>query len=380
MRSEQDRERLALEAFRRIGIALAAETDVDGIVRSVLMETRQVVEAQVSLFSRSAEPIEEPAGSAAVLLPVLQGTAAETRAIKHDDLALSDGASGLRSYLQVPVVNAAGSQLGVFCFGHRDAGKFSDRSLDFINSLVPWIAAALQRAGVEAKASSAGNGEWIARVSHDLRNPLQRICMVGEILSDSLEGPQRELVNKLTRASESMEKLITDLVDVVALENNTMHLDALAMNLSHSVLASCEALQERAKAAGVELVCNEGTNLPAMTMDTGRIEQALKSLIGQSIEAAPAGTQVVVNCRQTQEAICVEIHDQRPIAESELSSVTGRLYAGARTSAQKADLGLNIARGIIEAHGGQVRAALDSGGGIVWTLAWPVPQAQAAAQ
>lgn len=383
---ERERELKTLEAIGRVGHSIAGEHDLDKMLHIGLGEMQAVLGAEIGIFCRpadsasSAQVVAESATPSLRDRPELseqlvslcaQYASCATTTVLPDLRTDSAAHAPLRSYMHVPLKNAEGTPIGAFCFGHSSAEHFSAYHRAFVESLAPWFRGAIERLQTVHATSTGDN--WIATVSHDLRNPLQRICMVSEILNEFVEGSQRELVAKLMRATDSMEKLIEDLVDVVALDNKTLHLERFDIHLDRSLESVCDAKRAEAAAKQVALHCDAGETSTPMPLDTRRIEQALAILLDRAIEATPAGRSVEARFEQDDKRVAIEIRDQREMGGEEgLKNLVASLFPRRRKSGPKPDLGLNIARGIIEAHGGQLSVRAGDSGGITWNLDWPM--------
>jgi signal transduction histidine kinase/DNA-binding response OmpR family regulator len=201
--------------------------------------------------------------------------------------------------------------------------------------------------------------EVLRIVSHDLRNPLSTITMSADILLDaqvnfSEEQKIRQL-HVILRSAERMNRLIGDLLDVARVEAGQLAIDPMyydprrlvreAVEL-HTALATARSLQLRGEADEV---------LPPVLADRDRILQVLANLIGNAIKFTPEGGDLVVRAQAAGDRVRFSVTDTGPgIPEQQLSQLFRPFWQGRRGGRDGAGLGLAVAKGIVEAHGGEI--------------------------
>ena len=216
-------------------------------------------------------------------------------------------------------------------------------------------------------------------VSHDLRNPVQAIRMLsGAILASAdgdagaprLDPAVAEQVAVIRHAAEQMDGLIQDLLDAARIEAGQLHVDPRPTDAVRLVTRALEPLEPLVEAKGQRLDFDADTDLPLVMADAPRIEQVLSNLVGNSIKFSPAGGRIAVTVRADGDAaVVVAVRDEGPgIPADQLPHVFDRYWQSARTGRHGAGLGLPIAKGIVEAHGGRIRIASGDGGGTVATF------------
>jgi len=95
--------------------------------------------------------------------------------------------------------------------------------------------------------------------------------------------------------------------------------------------------------------------LPKVMADRERIQQTLSNLVGNAIKFSPEGSKIVVAARMEEDEVTVSVLDTgRGISAEHLPRVFDRYWQSSRTDRQGAGLGLAIAKGIVEAHGGRI--------------------------
>ena len=200
-------------------------------------------------------------------------------------------------------------------------------------------------------------------VSHDLRNPASAVKMLaGSILSEAesreLPSDVAERVEVMQQAAVQIDTLIQDLLDITRLEAGRLTVSPADVAPMPLVEAALYALRALVESAGVELVARYDDELPRVHADPERVTQLLSNLVGNALKFTPAGGRVEVRVEPRGEGVLVSVADTgEGIAADQLPHVFERFYqvSGTRTGARHgAGLGLPIARGIVEAHGGTI--------------------------
>jgi PAS domain S-box-containing protein len=216
--------------------------------------------------------------------------------------------------------------------------------------------------------------ETLGIVSHDLRNPLTTIALSAQLLANAAPQEQREHVAMITAAAQQMQRLIEDLLDVARVESGRLSVQKARVNASDIAQQACDANTPLAETKKLRLVCDVEP-LPEIDADRDRIVQVFGNLIGNALKFTPAGGTVTVRGRPRPDCVVFEVRDTGPgIPESDVKNVFRPYWQAKKTAHMGAGLGLAIVRGIIEAHGGTVRASNAPGGGAVFTFTIPTPK------
>ena len=126
-------------------------------------------------------------------------------------------------------------------------------------------------------------------------------------------------------------------------------------------MQSCvDALRPRAEAKGVSLGVDMAGPLPELDLDPTRIAQAVGNLLDNAVTHTPEGGSVTVSAQASAGAVVVQVADTGPgIAPDDLQRVFDRFYRADPSRSRSTGgtgLGLNIARRLVEAHGGSIEA------------------------
>ena len=219
--------------------------------------------------------------------------------------------------------------------------------------------------------------DMIGIVSHDLRNPVNAVKMLtGAILETERATPLPldvlEYSTIIRQASEQMDSLIRDLLDVTRIEAGRLKVDVAPTNLAELLADSFGTLNQVASAKSIALRFSTDPALPLVSADRERIRQALSNLIGNSVKFSPTNSQIDVRAECRDHEVVVSVTDRGPgMTEEQLSHAFDRFWQSRRTDREGAGLGLAITRGIVEAHGGKIWAESKEGAGSTFHFTLP---------
>lgn len=243
--------------------------------------------------------------------------------------------------------------------------------------------AQLSSALAEVREEVSRREKLLAVVAHDLRSPLAAIALSADGLdglAQGAEGLRRALAERgaiIGDAVQQMTRLVDDLVDVAAIQRGGLRL-AWAMRDPRQVLD--EALQQLRPVAarrGVELVRAASPEVPRIRCDGGRILQVLTNLLSNAARVTPAGGTISAAVEATPEAIRFTVRDTGPGLSEQIAARLFEPYRRGPDAQQKgAGLGLAIAKGIVDAHGGRIWADPAAGGGAVFHFTVPRGEGQ----
>ena len=215
--------------------------------------------------------------------------------------------------------------------------------------------------------------ETVGMVAHDLRNPLSAIKMLAATLLESGELASPAVADKVSlvrSAADQMDGLIQDLLDVTRAEAGQLRVDMKPIALAELVDRSLDTLRPLVSEAGLALDVDLGP--PVMVMaDVPRIRQVLSNLVGNSIKFTPSGGRVTITAARADEGTRISVTDTGTgIARELLPHVFDRFWQmpNATIRARGAGLGLPIARGIVQAHGGRLWAESEIGKGSTFSF------------
>ena len=209
----------------------------------------------------------------------------------------------------------------------------------------------------------------IAGISHDLRAPLTSMQAMVEAIEDGVIAEPVEVQRylRLVRIEvQNLSQLAGDLFELTQMNDNATTWDVQPGSLRDLISDTIGAMQIVAKDKGVELTGSVDPDVDPVLMNTQRMQRALYNLLENGIRHTSAGGTVSVSAHllRQEQAVQVEVVDTGyGIPPSELDTIFEPYRRGSGTvdqhhshvhATEGAGLGLAIARGIIEAHGGRI--------------------------
>jgi signal transduction histidine kinase len=187
-------------------------------------------------------------------------------------------------------------------------------------------------------------------------------------------GPEsREHIELIAQAAEQMDALIRDLLDVNRLDGGKLVISPVPVDPSVLLTDSLQTLRPLVEEKAISLDLQIETPLPQVMADRERIQQALSNLVGNAIKFSPTGSKIVVGARREPDDVVISVLDRgKGIAAEHLPRVFDRYWQSSRTDRQGAGLGLAIAKGIVEAHGGRIWIESTPGEGTTASFSLPL--------
>ena len=218
--------------------------------------------------------------------------------------------------------------------------------------------------------------EVLGIVSHDLRNPLSAIGMCARALdtATTLESSAREAVHTINQATEWMQRMIHDLLDVTNIEAGHLSIERREEDMVILLLRAVEMFQPLADEGGIALVVQVPAHLPKVFLDAERILQVLSNLLGNALKFVGGGGTVTLRAAKEPGAVHVSVIDDGPgISADDLPHVFDRFWHTRRSSGPRGSgLGLAITKGIVDAHRGRIWIESTLGAGTTVHLTLPV--------
>ena len=240
------------------------------------------------------------------------------------------------------------------------------------------MAVQLEAADQKQRELDALRRNLIAWAGHDLRTPLASIRAIVEALADGVvEEPDTvdRYLHTAQREIRALSHLIDDLFELAQLEAGGLSLDVRPNSLSDLISDTIESFSELATRQEVVLKGTVEPGVDPVALDAQQIGRVLSNLMGNALRHTPAGGTVRVRATATEETVQVEIQDNgEGIDAQDLPHVFERFYRGEKSRSRStggAGLGLAIAKGLVEAHSGQIGVESAPGQGTCFTFTLP---------
>ena len=210
--------------------------------------------------------------------------------------------------------------------------------------------------------------QLLADVTHELRTPLSVIQANLEALIDGLYPIDDAHLRPVLEESKVMARLLDDLQTLSTAEAGVLTLHREPTDPRQLIDTAVHAFTAQAEEAGVRLETRGGDSLPDIDVDRLRIGEVLSNLLSNALRHTPAGGEIVVEAHSTEERVEFSISDTGTgISQEHLPHVFDRFSRA--PDSPGAGLGLTIAKTLVEAHGGRIRAESGPAGAtFVFTL------------
>ena len=233
--------------------------------------------------------------------------------------------------------------------------------------------------------ANQAKSDFLAHMSHEIRTPLTGVLGLSELMaSEPLPDAQRERLALLRSSAQSLQRLLTDILDFAKIEAGKLTLEALAFN-PKTVVEQAAALFEGAAAAKGTSMALHCEQLPGRCVgDATRLRQVLLNLVGNAVKftdggsidirawSTESGTRLHFSVRDTGIGLSPQARSHLFEAFTQADASTARRYGGT-------GLGLAICKRLVEAMGGQVHAHPADGAGSLFKFDVQVLTAQSIA-
>jgi signal transduction histidine kinase len=236
-----------------------------------------------------------------------------------------------------------------------------------------------QEARTSAEAAARTRDEVLAIVAHDLRNPLAAVTMgVSMLIPEEPEdepdpGVLRSTLEMVLRASEGMDRLIGDLLDLSRIEAGRLWINREPFPAASILAEIREMFTPAAHGKQQELLAGTESPLPTILADRDRVVQVLSNLVGNAIKFTPPNGRIVVRAVAGGDAVRFTVEDTGPGLTADVRDhVFDRFWQARNTRHLGTGLGLSIARGLVEAHGGTIWVESEEGRGSTFGFTLPL--------
>ena len=237
------------------------------------------------------------------------------------------------------------------------------------------LAAAFNQMSADLDLLLKARRQMTADIAHDLRNPLTVIGGYVESMRDGVLKPTPERLDAIQSEVQHLQKLVDDLRLLSQADAGELVLNRERTSVPALLERVAQSYRPLAAKQGIALRLDAQEALPEIQADAARLARVLGNLIGNSLRYTPAGGEITLRAR-TKVPGWVElgvVDNGKGIAAEALPHIFDRLYrADPARSTDESGLGLAIARSIVEAHGGSIRAESTPGAGTTITVLLPV--------
>jgi PAS domain S-box-containing protein len=284
----------------------------------------------------------------------------------------------IRSYLAVPVISRSGEVIGGLFFGHPEPNMFSERTERLSLGVAAQAAAAIdnarlyeaaqaqiarrEQAEAALRETDRRKDEFLATLAHELRNPLAPIRQAALIskLAGATEAQKRWSHDVISRQVHHMSLLLDDLLDVSRITRGTLQLRKQATELSSVVDAAVETARPTLDAKRHRLSIDISQEQTYLSADPLRIAQVLSNLLTNAAKYTDPEGLIRLTAHRSSDSVFIQVIDNGiGIAQEALPRIF-QMFSQVKASQDRSDgglgIGLALAKGLVELHGGQIEA------------------------
>jgi signal transduction histidine kinase len=232
----------------------------------------------------------------------------------------------------------------------------------------------------QARAAARARDDLLAAVSHDLRNPINAITLTVRSLRRASSDPATEKqAARIERAAERMSRLIADLLDAAKIEAGVFRVERKPEDAAKLMEAVEEMFRASADDKSIRLVSRPPAGEVVVPCERHLISRVLSNLLSNALKFSPEGAAVVVAVERLPAEARFSVSDEGPgIPAEHRSHVFDRYWQQKKGDRRGSGLGLYIAKGIVEAHGGRIWIDTATGRGTTVSFTLPLDPGQPA--
>ena len=231
----------------------------------------------------------------------------------------------------------------------------------------------------EAEHANRSKDEFVAMVSHELRNPLNAIMGWTRILRTNPEDAEmlQHGIDVIERQARTQEQLVSDLLDMSRIISGKLRLDVHSVDLIAIINAALDTIRPAAEARRIVVECMLDPSVSATTGDPTRLQQCVWNLLSNAIKFTPQGGRVTVSLRRSDSHAAIEVTDNGIGIVTDFLPLVFERFRQAETLVTKRSgglgLGLAIVKQLVELHGGHVSVhSRGEGQGATFTIELPI--------
>lgn len=311
-----------------------------------------------------------------MLIP--ERASAALKAIARDPARLGQARELRPSSTAVVPIIAGARTSGVLILAAAESGrKYGPMDLLIAEDIARRIALALENTRLHEEAQQAVRARdyILAVVSHDLRNPLGTIGMTLHMIQD--EGVVRrssklEWLDLIQRSAAEMSRMVDDLLDISSIESGGFSVAQAEHGVATLIRDACAFLHPLTIQKAIHLECDAGEDGVLVSVDGNQTLRVISNLVGNAIKFTPAHGSIRLYAVPSEGEVCFSVSDTGPgIPAEKIPHVFDRYWQAGKGDRRGAGLGLGIAKGIVEAHGGRIWVESELGKGTTVSFTMP---------
>ncbi len=231
-----------------------------------------------------------------------------------------------------------------------------------------------------AEDASQAKSRFLATIGHELRTPLNAVVGFSEMMTSGIGGElsptHKEYAGLIQQSGKHLLEVVGMLLDMSRIEAGKFEIQADAMDPAEVLPACLSMVDSLAQERGIQLVSEIEADLPPMTADERVCRQIMINLLSNAIKFSHDGGTVTVSVKRQGQSINFSVRDRgigmAPAAMARIGEPFFQVQDGLSRKYEGTGLGLSIVKGLVELHGGTLRAMSEIGAGTTITVLLPI--------
>lgn len=384
-------ERLDVLLPRLLEVAARSIHDVDTVMVLLRQGDRLVLAGSVGVKEDPDFSLRVGQGFAGTIAVTRQPLELQEAGVSPLVLSPALRSMKLRALYGLPLIERD-EVLGVVHVGSLTANEFSEADKILFRTLASRMAALIYQSRAQeerrelisqeraaratAEQAVAVRDEVLSIVSHDLRSPLSTIVFAASTMRTK---PPKDaaaaatLADRILRSADRMTRLVGDLVDLSAVRSGRLSIVKRPESVIDILREAIDAHLPAAAEKQIHLSADPEQNLPQVDVDRSRVLQVISNLMSNALKVVPSGGKIELKARGVESRVVFSVIDSGPgINQEDLARIFEKYFRGKDPQYKGTGLGLTIARGIVDAHGGHIWAESEPGKGTAFHFTLPL--------
>lgn len=233
----------------------------------------------------------------------------------------------------------------------------------------------LEKANQKLKELDGLKSDFVSMVSHELKMPLAAIKTSTELLKDADENElidKDELIEKILRNVDRQTRMVNDQLDLSRIESGMMNFKKEEVDLHEVISTSIETVEKTAYDLGIGIHTSIPEHLPGITGNKDALVSVFVNLLNNSLKFTPWGGRIDIDIVELDQYIQATVKDNGiGLGTDDIEKIFEKFYRVGNdiyNNTNGTGLGLTIAKGIVEGHGGSIQVESKEGKGITFTF------------
>jgi len=233
----------------------------------------------------------------------------------------------------------------------------------------------LEKANQKLEELDGLKSDFVSMVSHELKMPLAAIKTSTELLKDA-DGSELidkdELIERIMRNVDRQTRMVNDLLDLSQIESGMMNFKKEEVDLHEVISTSIETVEKTAYDLGIGIYTSVPEHLPGITGNKDALVSVFVNLLNNSLKFTPWGGRIDIDIVELDQYIQATVKDNGiGLGTDDIEKIFEKFYRVGNdiyNDTNGTGLGIAIAKGIVEGHGGLIEVESKEGKGITFTF------------